>query len=100
LPHVIAGSVEASFAVLAGHASGLDYLLRFLLPTLIGNTIGGVPLLPSSTTPRLHPSFRRTLQIEALRTIEKRSGKQRSAGRLRPKVENLDRANARIDVCD
>ena len=40
-PHVIAGSVEASFAVAAGHASVSDYLLRFLLPTLIGNIVGG-----------------------------------------------------------
>ena len=38
LPHVIAGSVEASFAVIAGHASVADYLLHFLLPTLLGNT--------------------------------------------------------------
>jgi formate-nitrite transporter family protein len=45
LPHVIAGSVEASFVVIAGHASWPDYILRFLLPTLIGNTIGGVALV-------------------------------------------------------
>jgi formate/nitrite transporter FocA (FNT family) len=45
LPHVIAGSVEASFAVIAGHASVADYLLHFLLPTLLGNTIGGVALV-------------------------------------------------------
>ena len=40
-PHVVAGSVEASFAVFAGHASVSDDLLRFLLPTLIGNIVGG-----------------------------------------------------------
>ena len=45
LPHIIAGSVEASFAVITGHAAISDYVLRFLLPTLIGNTIGGVALV-------------------------------------------------------
>jgi formate/nitrite transporter FocA (FNT family) len=45
LPHVIAGSVEAAFAVISGHASVADYFLDFLLPTLLGNTIGGVALV-------------------------------------------------------
>jgi formate-nitrite transporter family protein len=45
LPHVIAGSVEASFAVVKGYASAQQYLLHFLVPTLIGNTIGGVALV-------------------------------------------------------
>jgi formate/nitrite transporter FocA (FNT family) len=45
LSHVIAGSSEAAFAVMAGGAPWADYLLRFLLPTLIGNTIGGVLLV-------------------------------------------------------
>lgn len=44
-PHVVAGSSEAVFAVVSGHASLSDYLLRFLLPTLLGNTIGGVALV-------------------------------------------------------
>jgi formate/nitrite transporter FocA (FNT family) len=41
----LAGSVETAFAVIAGHASVADYFLRFLLPTLLGNTIGGVALV-------------------------------------------------------
>ena len=44
-PHVIAGSVEAWFGVFSGHASVQDYLFRFLVPTLIGNTIGGTALV-------------------------------------------------------
>jgi formate-nitrite transporter family protein len=44
-PHVIAGSVEAAFAMFAGDASVGDYLLRFLLPTLIGNAVGGTILV-------------------------------------------------------
>nr|WP_321986441.1 formate/nitrite transporter family protein [uncultured Lichenicoccus sp.] len=43
--HMVAGSVEAAFAVFAGHASPFDYLGRFALPTLIGNTLGGVSLV-------------------------------------------------------
>ncbi len=43
--HSIAGSVEIAFAVFAGHIPPLDYLTRFLAPTLIGNTIGGVALV-------------------------------------------------------
>jgi formate-nitrite transporter family protein len=45
LSHVIAGSTEAAYQVLTGGAGGSDYLLTFLLPTLIGNTIGGVALV-------------------------------------------------------
>jgi len=44
-PHVIAGSADAAFAVFSGQATVADYLLRFLLPTLVGNTIGGVALV-------------------------------------------------------
>lgn len=43
-PHIIAGSVEAAFAVLTGHALFGDYLLRFLVPTFIGNAAGGTIL--------------------------------------------------------
>jgi formate/nitrite transporter FocA (FNT family) len=43
-PHIVAGSVEAAFAVFAGEAQVTDYLGGFLLPTLIGNTLGGVAL--------------------------------------------------------
>jgi formate/nitrite transporter FocA (FNT family) len=45
LSHVIAGSSEAAYGVLTGAAGMIDYLWRFLLPTLIGNTIGGVALV-------------------------------------------------------
>jgi formate/nitrite transporter FocA (FNT family) len=43
-PHIIAGSVEAAFAVLTGHATVGGYAFDFLLPTLIGNTAGGTIL--------------------------------------------------------
>lgn len=43
--HIIAGSVEAAFSVITGHASAGQYVVSFLLPTLIGNVIGGVSLV-------------------------------------------------------
>jgi formate/nitrite transporter FocA (FNT family) len=43
-PHIIAGSCEAWFGVASGQAGVGDYVVRFLLPTLIGNTIGGTAL--------------------------------------------------------
>ncbi|TKR53537.1 formate/nitrite transporter family protein [Allopusillimonas ginsengisoli] len=45
LSHIIAGSVEASYGVLAGHASISDFFLRFMLPTLLGNILGGVGMV-------------------------------------------------------
>jgi formate-nitrite transporter family protein len=43
--HVIAGSVEAFFAILAGQASADDYVAGFFVPTILENTIGGVALV-------------------------------------------------------
>jgi formate/nitrite transporter FocA (FNT family) len=43
-PHVVAGSVEAAFVVFTGEARLTDYFGGFLLPTLLGNTVGGVAL--------------------------------------------------------
>jgi len=43
--HIVAGSVDGAFAVFAGIASIRDYCLGFLVPTLIGNTIGGVAMV-------------------------------------------------------
>jgi formate/nitrite transporter FocA (FNT family) len=43
-PHIIAGSVEAAYGVLTGHASVGGYLAHFLAPVLLGNVIGGTAL--------------------------------------------------------
>jgi formate-nitrite transporter family protein len=43
-PHIVAGSVEAFFATFSGHASVVDYLTEFLVPTLLGNVLGGTLL--------------------------------------------------------
>lgn len=45
LSHIIAGSSEAAYGVLTGTASGGDYVFRFLIPTLLGNILGGVGLV-------------------------------------------------------
>lgn len=44
LTHVIAGSVEALFPVMAGAKSWCAVAWGYILPTLIGNSIGGVAL--------------------------------------------------------
>lgn len=43
--HIIAGSVESAFAVFNGQASWAQYLLGFLLPTFLGNSLGGVGMV-------------------------------------------------------
>ena len=43
-PHIIAGSVEATYAVASGASPPLAYVSGFFLPTLIGNVIGGTVL--------------------------------------------------------
>jgi formate/nitrite transporter FocA (FNT family) len=43
-PHIIAGSVEAAFGVFTGHATIGDYVIRFLIPTFLGNVAGGTIL--------------------------------------------------------
>ena len=43
--HIIAGSVDVLYLVNTGSVSWLTYLASFMLPTLIGNIIGGVSLV-------------------------------------------------------
>ena len=43
--HIIAGSVDVLYLVNIGSVSWLTYLASFMLPTLIGNIIGGVSLV-------------------------------------------------------
>jgi formate/nitrite transporter FocA (FNT family) len=61
--HIVAGSVEAAFLVFSGHGSAGDYVFRFLIPTLIGNTIGGVALVALLNHAPLVPEFRTESQI-------------------------------------
>jgi len=45
LPHIIAGSVEVLYTVSTGETSWAAYLGGYMLPTLIGNTAGGVAIV-------------------------------------------------------
>jgi formate/nitrite transporter FocA (FNT family) len=45
LSHVIAGSVEAFYAVVTGAASFPHVLVNFILPVLLGNLVGGGALV-------------------------------------------------------
>ena len=56
LSHVIAGSVEVMYLVTTGGASWSAYLLQFLLPTLIGNTLGGVTLVAALNYGQVAPN--------------------------------------------
>jgi formate/nitrite transporter FocA (FNT family) len=44
LTHIIAGSVEVLFLVMVGYKTFWSILVGYMLPTLIGNCIGGVSL--------------------------------------------------------
>ncbi|MCB8821520.1 formate/nitrite transporter family protein [Microvirga rosea] len=43
--HLIAGSVDGFYLVETGQATWADYAMRFFVPTLIGNILGGVTLV-------------------------------------------------------
>ena len=43
--HVIAGSTEVFYAAVRGESSWADAVLGYILPTLVGNVIGGVTLV-------------------------------------------------------
>ncbi|MGB2665626.1 MAG: hypothetical protein WAK48_16615, partial [Candidatus Acidiferrum sp.] len=45
LNHVVAGSTTLFFLIASGSLSLSSYLLGFLLPTLLGNVVGGVSLV-------------------------------------------------------
>jgi formate/nitrite transporter FocA (FNT family) len=47
LAHVIAGSVETMYVVFRGERAFTDYILNFLVPSFIGNSIGGAALVAS-----------------------------------------------------
>ena len=44
-PHLIAGSVEAFYLVVTGALSWGDYFTKFMIPTFLGNVLGGVILV-------------------------------------------------------
>lgn len=53
-PHIIAGASEAFYALLTGAARPDTVLFDFLLPTLLGNTLGGVALVAAINYAQVH----------------------------------------------
>ncbi len=45
LPHIIAGSVEVLYTIATGETTWGAYLGHYMVPTLVGNTIGGAMLV-------------------------------------------------------
>jgi formate-nitrite transporter family protein len=54
-PHIIAGSSEIFYALLTGIASPDVAIVEFFIPTLIGNTIGGVSLVAAINYAQVSP---------------------------------------------
>ena len=49
LSHVVAGSVETLYAVTTGATPVADWLVRFFVPVLLGNVLGGISLVAAFT---------------------------------------------------
>ena len=55
LPHVIAGPAECLYVVFRGEQTFMHYLTGFLLPSVIGHSIGGVALVAALAHARHAP---------------------------------------------
>lgn len=53
--HIIAGSVNAFYVLMAGDASLSLFLTRFLVPTLLGNIVGGVAFVAAINHAQVDP---------------------------------------------
>lgn len=60
LPHSVAGSSEVLIGVLAGKVLWADYVTGFLIPAVVGNTIGGVFFVTLLNYAQIIGSRRRT----------------------------------------
>ncbi len=80
--HLIAGSVDAAYAVAAGEASWSDYALRFFAPTFIGNVIGGVALVAGLNYGQVAPQLgdlRMESAQERTNSVERRRSRRARA---------------------
>ena len=57
-PHVIAGAVDAAFIVQVGQASVGEFFVRFFVPTLCGNFVGGVALVAALNYGQVAPEIK------------------------------------------
>ena len=67
LAHIVAGSVEAFYLVVTGAASMGDYVQTFFVPTLLGNTFGGVTLVAVLNYGQVAPEVEETKAVEGER---------------------------------
>ncbi len=67
LAHIVAGSVEAFYLVVTGAASMADYVGTFFLPTLLGNSFGGVTLVAVLNYGQVAPEVEETKAVEGER---------------------------------
>lgn len=76
-PHVIAGSSEAFYAAMNGIASWSEALFYYLLPTLLGNLIGGVALVAALNYAQVSPENGSGKQAQSSQSPpSRRSGKK------------------------
>jgi len=54
-PHIIAGSTEVFYALMTGGTTPAAAIGQFFVPTLIGNTIGGVALVAAIVYAQVYP---------------------------------------------
>ena len=82
--HIIAGSVNVLYLLLSGQATASDYFLRFLIPTLLGNCVGGVALVAAlgraqvvgGKANSIEPGVRRTGETEKKKPANKSSSRR------------------------
>ena len=77
--HIIAGSVEVLYGVIAGRIGFLDYLGGYIVPVLIGNVAGGTALVAIVNHAQVHREV-----------DERRGGAADQAERSRPAPESAE----------
>ncbi len=75
LSHTVAGTIDAAFLVFSGHGTVEGFLFHFFIPTVIGNSIGGIGLVAVLN----HAPLAATLQSEPDGNAGRSGGKR--AGR-------------------
>lgn len=74
LAHVVAGSVEGFYLVAIGAATLGDYVVRFFLPTLIGNVFGGITLVAVLNYGQVAPEVEEVREVEEAEEVEGAAG--------------------------
>ena len=68
--HIIAGSVEAFYAVFAGEVSLMAYVTDFFVPVLLGNVVGGTALVAMVNHGQVHDEVTDEEDEETRATLE------------------------------